>query len=899
MKQFLRKFIIYVVMTTIALPAGLLASLATASHAKAAVFGSYDFNSNSGVSVQPTHADFSDFSRHGVTYENSPSNVYNSSNWALTDEVNRNKYISFSVTADSGYSLNLDTLRFIQNGSENAPEHLLVSSSSDNFSTISDIKSADVTENDDEVNIGLSVVKKQSVEFRFYVYGDKSVHDKRKEPSSHGTWRVDNVEVSGFVQADKPIDTTRPTITLLGENPVTITQGTSYTDAGATATDNVDGNLTDNIVMDDGGLDTAVVGTYTITYNVSDAAGNAADQISRTVRVVAGSIAAPSNLSPEDGIVVKSTNLGMITWSSVSNGNEPTSYTYESSHSNAVGEDGSFSSHIYFRDGLTSPEINASGTAEGTYYWHVRAQDSLGHKSAWSDAWLITVDNTAPNSPVFDAMTIRVNADSELVTGTGEPGATITLTDEDGQSFTGIVGVDGRFQVLVNLVEDQVNTFTATAIDEAGNISSPPVTIKITEDSQAPVDPKISINSCAKYTISKVVNLNLEAKDDFVPISMMISNNSDLSADGVNADSGKWISFEASKGWELNTGDGTKVVYAKFKDGGNSETSIVAGTIILDTISPSLPLDVEAAANGSTVDINWQASDDANDIAGYNIKRSDNPAINLNDSLIVGTDYSDKNVADGTYSYFIEAVDRAGNVSNTGISNHVTVDTFIPAAPLIISVTNQDKMVTINWQIVPRGIGYNVYLSANSNLLGTLTNSQPLLVTNTNVNVSAYGTYYVRVIAVADNGAETSPSEAIANGKSITINAPVVTTTVAPVVNETPQQPPVVGPQVAPAPAHASSGSSSSQEEISSSSSSSDDQGEIKGEQDKDGKEPINWTPWIILFILILLAGAATGGYFYWFAKDEEEEEKEKKIDKNIGKKAAVIVRNKKKAKRW
>ncbi len=40
------------------------------------------------------------------------------------------------------------------------------------------------------------------------------------------------------------VDTTAPVITLLGSDPVTVEVGTTYTDAGATATDIGDGNLT-------------------------------------------------------------------------------------------------------------------------------------------------------------------------------------------------------------------------------------------------------------------------------------------------------------------------------------------------------------------------------------------------------------------------------------------------------------------------------------------------------------------------------------------------------------------------------------------------------------------------------------------------------------------------------
>ena len=65
------------------------------------------------------------------------------------------------------------------------------------------------------------------------------------------------------------VDTTVPVITLLGEDPVTIEVGDTYTDAGATATDNFDGDITSSIVTVST-VNTAIVGVYLVTYNVSD-----------------------------------------------------------------------------------------------------------------------------------------------------------------------------------------------------------------------------------------------------------------------------------------------------------------------------------------------------------------------------------------------------------------------------------------------------------------------------------------------------------------------------------------------------------------------------------------------------------------------------------------------------
>ena len=81
------------------------------------------------------------------------------------------------------------------------------------------------------------------------------------------------------------VDTTVPVITLTGATPVTIEVGSSYIDAGATASDIGDGDLTGAIVTVDP-VDADVIGVYTVTYNVTDTSLNAAVEITRTVNVV-------------------------------------------------------------------------------------------------------------------------------------------------------------------------------------------------------------------------------------------------------------------------------------------------------------------------------------------------------------------------------------------------------------------------------------------------------------------------------------------------------------------------------------------------------------------------------------------------------------------------------------
>ncbi len=79
-------------------------------------------------------------------------------------------------------------------------------------------------------------------------------------------------------------DTTPPIITLKGDDPMTLHMGDTYTEPGAEATDDVDGNLTTKLTIT-GTVDTANVGSYTRLYRVHDAAGNDANA-SRTIFVL-------------------------------------------------------------------------------------------------------------------------------------------------------------------------------------------------------------------------------------------------------------------------------------------------------------------------------------------------------------------------------------------------------------------------------------------------------------------------------------------------------------------------------------------------------------------------------------------------------------------------------------
>jgi len=83
------------------------------------------------------------------------------------------------------------------------------------------------------------------------------------------------------------VDHTKPVIQILGSDSMTLeaTHEGNYIDDGATCSDQVDGVISQNVEVSGDVVNLSKVGSYTITYNCKDSAGNAAPTLSRFVHV--------------------------------------------------------------------------------------------------------------------------------------------------------------------------------------------------------------------------------------------------------------------------------------------------------------------------------------------------------------------------------------------------------------------------------------------------------------------------------------------------------------------------------------------------------------------------------------------------------------------------------------
>jgi len=208
-------------------------------------------------------------------------------------------------------------------------------------------------------------------------------------------------------------DIIAPVITLIGANPMTVAQGSTFVDPGSTVTDNVDTGLTATVT---GSVNTATVGTYTLTYNVKDTAGNTATAVTRTVNVVVFPTVSIAPASVPEGSGGGATNLNFtVTLSAASTANVTVSYA----------------------------------TSDGTAL-------------SASDYTATTATLTIPAGQTTGTITVLVNADTSF-----EPNETLTLALSNPTNAT-----LGTATATGTILNDDVGGINDTGITQWGNATT-------------------------------------------------------------------------------------------------------------------------------------------------------------------------------------------------------------------------------------------------------------------------------------------------------------------------------------------------------------------------------------------------------------------------------------------
>jgi fibronectin type 3 domain-containing protein len=204
------------------------------------------------------------------------------------------------------------------------------------------------------------------------------------------------------------------------------------------------------------------------------------------------------------------------------------------------------------------------------------------------------------------------------------------------------------------------------------------------------------------------------------------------------------------------------VVTAVDGGGHESDPSDPAMVMTSDTVAPTAPSSLSATAgtNPARVDLSWTAASDNVGVTGYRIFRSDSATpIGTVDGAT--TSYADSSVASSqTYTYSVNALDAAGNLSGPSNSATVTIpDTTPPTAPSGLTATPvSDIRVDLSWTAATDAVGvsgYSIYRDGSATPVATV-NGSTTTFSDTGRTADTTYTYTVKAVDAAQNASAAS-----------------------------------------------------------------------------------------------------------------------------------------------
>ncbi|WP_375195977.1 Ig-like domain-containing protein [Sphingobium sp.] len=338
----------------------------------------------------------------------------------------------------------------------------------------------------------------------------------------------------------------------------------------------------------------------------------------------------------------------------------------------------------------------SSALAPGGHSFTAIATDAVGNASGPSAALAITIDTTAPAAPVIAMLNDNIGGAQGPVasggvtddilpslSGTAEAGASVAIYD--GATLIGTVLASGgawNFTPSAPLGEG-LHSFTAVATDAAGNAGPPSLPFSVTIDVTPPAAPTInhSAGGLLTGTAEALATVHL-----------------DLDGDGTADDA---VTADALGGWTYTPSspiiDGTTVIVTASDAAGNMSGP---GSVIIDATGPVAPaidsvtdnvgVQTGIVAPGGTTDDTLPLVSGTAEI-GSTVRIFDNGA--LIGTVVVGASGTwslqlTAPLGGGAHVFTAQATDLSGNVGALSAGYGITVDTGIPAAPVISGVAD-------------------------------------------------------------------------------------------------------------------------------------------------------------------------------------------------------------------
>jgi hypothetical protein len=217
----------------------------------------------------------------------------------------------------------------------------------------------------------------------------------------------------------------------------------------------------------------AASGSHTYRVLARDDTGNESDEAERTIDVDLNATAAPETtiVSGPDG----ATTAGSP------------AFAFSSDDPDATFECELAGLDRAYADCATP--VTYTDLPDGAYTLLVRATNALGNADASPATRSFTVDTTPPDPTSVDGP--DASGSAFTLSGSGEPGSVVLLTEGADQVGSATVTPDGTWTVALDGVSPGAHTYTAFLQDAAGNRSTPsaPRTVTVAQPGQATPTP--------------------------------------------------------------------------------------------------------------------------------------------------------------------------------------------------------------------------------------------------------------------------------------------------------------------------------------------------------------------------------------------------------------------------
>ena len=268
-------------------------------------------------------------------------------------------------------------------------------------------------------------------------------------------------------------------------------------------------------------------------------------------------------------------------------------------------------------------------------------------------------------------------------------------------------------------------SYYVQAYDAAGNISSPTDTVSATTPSGTASCTTLTLtfqNNKTSYVVGETVTYTYVCSPggttSFVEVSVLKPDSSIMVYNSASGSiSQNTLGFGTS-----NLVSGSYVLRACFTAGcsggvtASLQFTVTTTSGTTDTQAPTTPTGFSTSAmSSSQINLSWTASTDNVGVTGYKIYRNSTYLL-----TVTTTSYSNTGLASATnYSYYVIAIDAAGNVSpssNTANSTTLssssgsTSDTSPPTTPTdLVATKNTHNEVDLNWAASSDNVGVSAY----------------------------------------------------------------------------------------------------------------------------------------------------------------------------------------------